>query len=244
MIEIIKYFILPSNLIILFFILGCIFFVGIRKKRIAIYFYISAVVFYIIFGCGTISYWLLGNLEYQYPALNSLDDSDRIDTIVVLSGYAEADYKIPISSSVNSSSAYRIIEAIRIFRNYPKAKIIISGSGDIPNIIKQLAVSIGLNPNNIGVENQSTSTYESALNLQKELTERKIVLVTSAGHMPRAMAVFKKFGMNPTPAPTDYMSKKNYLAISYLPSPLHLMYSDLAVYEYLGLLWYRLSNRL
>jgi len=244
MIEIIKYFILPSNLIILFFILGCIFFVGIRKKRIGIYFYISAIVLYIIFGCGPISYWLLGNLEYQYPPLNSLDDSDQFDTIVVLSGHAETNYRVPISSAVNSSSAYRIIEAIRIFRNSPKAKIIISGSGDIPSIIKQLAVSIGLNPNNIGIENQSTSTYESALNLQKVLVERKIVLVTSAGHMPRAMAVFKKFGMNPIPAPTDYMSKKNYLAVSYLPSPLHLMYSDLAVYEYLGLLWYRLSNRL
>jgi hypothetical protein len=58
------------------------------------------------------------------------------------------------------------------------------------------------------------------------------------------MGVFKKQQMNPLPAPTDYMSRKNYMAISYLPSPLHLYYSDLAVHEYLGILWYKLTDRI
>jgi uncharacterized SAM-binding protein YcdF (DUF218 family) len=60
--------------------------------------------------------------------------------------------------------------------------------------------------------------------------------------MPRSVGVFRKQGLNPLPAPTDYMSRKNYMAISYLPSPLHLYYSDLAVHEYLGILWYKIRG--
>ena len=70
------------------------------------------------------------------------------------------------------------------------------------------------------------------------------ILVTSAGHMPRSMHVFKKAGLNPIPAPTHYLTRKNNLAISYLPSPLHLRYSDLAIHEYAAILWYHVKNRL
>jgi uncharacterized SAM-binding protein YcdF (DUF218 family) len=68
------------------------------------------------------------------------------------------------------------------------------------------------------------------------------LLVTSAGHIPRAMGVFRKLGMNPRAAPTYYLTRRNWLAVQYLPSPLHLQYSDLAVSEYAALFWYRLNG--
>jgi uncharacterized SAM-binding protein YcdF (DUF218 family) len=68
--------------------------------------------------------------------------------------------------------------------------------------------------------------------------------VTSAGHMRRAIGVFRKNGMNPIPAPTDYQLPGNARYASWTTSPIHLAASDLAVHEYIGLAWYRLTNRL
>jgi len=184
------------------------------------------------------------NLEYRYRPIEDLESMDRISNIVILSGYAENDLNLPLSSMVNSSSAFRIIEAKRILTKFPKAEIIISGKGDVPKIMKKLLDSLGNKSENFKIDNQSNSTYESSLYISNLQLTKKFVLVTSAGHMPRAMGVLKKMGMDPIPAPTDYMSRKNYMAISYLPSPLHLYYSDLAVHEYLGILWYKMTNRL
>ena len=242
--EIVKYLALPSNLIIICFMLGLLLVLVRKAKRLGFFLLTVAVLFYIIFGTGPVSYWLLGNLEYRYPPLRSFDRLDRVDAIVVLAGHGESDLNRPISSEVNSSSAFRIIETIRIFKHFPNAEILISGQGDVPEIMKRLAVSLGLPSNRITIENQSTNTYESAINVPTVLADKPFILVTSAGHMSRSMGVFQKLGMKPIPAPTDYMTRKNYLAISYLPSPIHLMYSDLAVHEYLGLVWYRLTNRL
>jgi uncharacterized SAM-binding protein YcdF (DUF218 family) len=110
--------------------------------------------------------------------------------------------------------------------------------------MKKLLVSLGIPESRIAVENQSSNTFESAVQVARILKGKRCILVTSAGHMPRAMGSFKKQGMNPIPAPTHFMSIKKFRWSHYLPSPLHLGYSDLAVHEYLGIIWYRLTNRI
>ena len=173
----------------------------------------------------------------------SINTTNIGQPIVVLAGHAEKDLNRPVSSYVNSPSAFRLIEAIRLLQKNPKSELIVSGYG-AAQVMKQLLVEVGIDMEKANIENQSTSTYESALFLKDKLLDRNFFLVTSAGHMPRAMGVFKKQQMNPIPAPTDYMSRKNYMAISYLPSPRHLMYSDLAIHEYLAIMWYKFTNRI
>jgi uncharacterized SAM-binding protein YcdF (DUF218 family) len=70
---------------------------------------------------------------------------------------------------------------------------------------------------------------------------RDFILVTSAGHMPRSLGAFGRAGMNPTPAPTDYLAKMDPLEGNFLPNLSNLMRADLAVHEYLGMLWYGLK---
>ncbi|MEF9426571.1 MAG: YdcF family protein [Candidatus Mariimomonas ferrooxydans] len=242
--DIIKYVILPSNLIILLFLSGAILFLVKKARKFSSYLLIIAVVIYLFFASGPVSFWLLGNLEYQYPYLKDSESIKEVEYIVVLTAYAEADHLLPLSSRVNDSSAFRLIEAVRIFKKIPHSGIIISGSKDISGIMKELLIAMGINENKIIIENNSNNTFESAKNLQPLINHKPIVLVTSAGHMPRSMKVFKKLGMNPIPAPTNYFTRKNYLAINYLPSPLHLKYSDLAIQEYGALLYYSVMNQI
>lgn len=68
-----------------------------------------------------------------------------------------------------------------------------------------------------------------------------LVLVTSAAHMPRAIRNFQAVGLNPIPAPTQYLTGRGSRSslLSWLPSSSALEKSELALHEYLGLLAWR-----
>ena len=68
------------------------------------------------------------------------------------------------------------------------------------------------------------------------------MLVTSAYHMPRAMEIFKEEGMNPIPAPTQFLTKRySYRTKYFLPSVVNLIHSDIALHEYMGMTWLKLQ---
>ena len=58
--------------------------------------------------------------------------------------------------------------------------------------------------------------------------------------MPRAMALFQNAGMDPLPAPIEYMVTSRPGYENWIPSSGSLHLSERAIYEYLGLLWFRL----
>lgn len=244
MYSFINYLLAPSNVIILLFVAGCVLFFAKRLRKAARYLLYGAVVFYLVFATGPVSFWLLGKLEYKYPYLKDTTALRDVEYIVVLAAYADDDQNLPLSSRVNGSAAFRLMEAVKIHREIPESKIIISGSERVAGVMKEVLVSLGMNETFILTDNGASNTSGSAQNVRKMVGEKRVVLVTSAGHMPRSMMVFRKAGMEPIPAPTDYLTFKNYMAISYLPSPLHLQNSDLAVHEYVGILWYRLRGRI
>jgi uncharacterized SAM-binding protein YcdF (DUF218 family) len=244
MFEMIKTFFIPSNLILILSLGGIILLLSGKKKRFAIGLISAALILYLFWGTGFISLWFLGNLENRYPSLKAVDGLRDMNEIVVLSGYAETDPALSPSSEVNVASAFRLLETRRIFNFLPGANVLITGGGDVPTIMGNLLVSLGVPQSRITIEDQSSNTFENAVQVQKLLKDKKFILVTSAGHMPRAMGVFKKLGMNPIPAPTNFMSIKKCQFSHLLPSPLHLSYSDLAVHEYMGIAWYRLTGRL
>ena len=236
--TIVKYLVLPSSAVtigaIASFLLACI-----RPTRLwSVSAGIVALATYAIFGAGPVSFFLLGSLEYQIPPA-TISERKEVYTIAVLCGYAEHDLDHPLSSRANSASAFRLLEALSLFRAAPNSTVIISGTGEVAMIMRDVLVSSGISAEQIRVDIDSNSTFESAKNLAPILGGRPFLLVTSAGHMPRAIGAFRKAGTIPLPVPTHYLTRRNFLATQYVPSPLHLVYSDLAVSEYAALLWYR-----
>ena len=243
MIPFIKYILLPSNLIS-FFIFFTLLFWMLRLRKIALYSSVIAMLIYAIFGSGPVSQALLSNLEYRYPAFENSDQNQLISTIIVLTGHAESKPNTPWSSAVNPSSAYRLMEANAIYRLQPKRNVIISGFGEVPKIMAKVLQDMGVPIERIGIDALSDSTYESAVNLKQKLGSEPFILVTSAGHMPRAMAVFTSQGLHPVPAPTEFLTQQNIFATQYSPTAHHLVNADLAVHEHIALIWYRLTNQI
>lgn len=244
MLQFLGHILLPSNLIILFLIVGVILVITRKRRRAGwIMFALSATI-YVIFGTGIISTWLLGSLENRYTSLASTEGLQDVKRIVILAGYGERHAGLPPSSEVNFASAYRLMEGLRFVQLLPDANILVSGGGAVPGIMKGLMVSMGLSEQRISIDNHSNNTHESAENVKKLTGGEMFILITSAGHMPRAMGAFVKAGMNPVPAPTNFMSVRERRFMDYLPSPRHLVYADLAVHEYLGMVWYRLTGKM
>jgi len=95
------------------------------------------------------------------------------------------------------------------------------------------------------IEDRSTTTAENAslsfAILQPEGRTR-IALVTSAWHIPRARVAFGKTGFDVIAAPTAYTSRRNPNVTDWLPSAEGLYVTRVALWEFLGMAWYRLSG--
>jgi len=240
----IKALVVPSNLAFLCLVVGIsmLNFERFRGLAKALLVFGGSVI--LLFSTGTVAALLLGPLEYQYPFVRNANDHPEVKKIVVLTGYAANYPLVPLSSKVNSASAFRILETLRLYRQCQNCEIIISGNMPTTTRMKDLLMTLGVPPDQIREDSTSAHTYISAQTLRRWIDDEAFYLVTSAGHMPRAIGVFEKQGMQPIPAPTDYLLPKDALKAGVHLSPQHLYWCNLAIREYLGISWYKLTGKI
>jgi uncharacterized SAM-binding protein YcdF (DUF218 family) len=126
-----------------------------------------------------------------------------------------------------------------------------SESADMAQILEVL----GVPPTAILQDPTSLNTYQNAVNVQQILEEReldRILLVTSAMHMPRSLAIFQHLGIDAIPAPTDFLVTQQELdepnsswqgtLLGLLPDSERLDMTTRALKEYLGTVIYRLRG--
>jgi uncharacterized SAM-binding protein YcdF (DUF218 family) len=96
------------------------------------------------------------------------------------------------------------------------------------------------------LSDQAKDTEEEARLIQTRVGKDPLILVTSASHMPRAVALFKKRGMNPIPAPAAHLVKARSGIIpgDFFPSAEGPLKAQLFVHEYLGILWSKSRDRI
>ena len=93
-------------------------------------------------------------------------------------------------------------------------------------------------------ESRSRNTWENALYsyeiLAKE-NKKKIILVTHAMHMKRAILSFEAAGFEVIPAPLSFNNKKGLFSLSsFIPSAGAMSKINRSLHEVLGIIWYRL----
>jgi uncharacterized SAM-binding protein YcdF (DUF218 family) len=213
--SIIQYTMTPSGIIALCFVLSFPFMVvgkRIGKYLLLIGMLLIGIIVYFAFATSPVSMALLGRLENRYSPLLDTKGVGGAQTIVLLTGAAWHDPQVPSTSQVGETTACRLAEAVRLFHLIPGAKLMVSGGsldfkrGDKPvsEIVGDMANSMGIPRERILLETQSTTTYENCVEVQKILGDKPFILVTSASHLPRAIAVFEKLGVSPIPAPADF----------------------------------------
>ncbi len=173
----------------------------------------------------------------------------NINYIYVLGGGHHTDAKLPITSQVSETSVIRLTEGIRLYHQLDqKAKIIVSGYHGLHDLTehavmqKKLAISLGVNEEDIILYLGTKDTQEEAKAGKKLLTNEAFILVTSASHMTRALNFFTNEGLHPIPAPTNHLSSITHPEYTNFFSSYALMKSRIVFHEVLGLVWQKLKN--
>ncbi|MBW2062166.1 MAG: YdcF family protein [Deltaproteobacteria bacterium] len=188
---------------------------------------------------------LLTPLEYRYPPLTSLERHFDVKWIVVLGAGHKNDPRIPFTAKLDRPCTVRLTEAIRLHNLLPDTKLILSEGGAVgqvpgARIMADLALALGVDREDIVLEPLSRDTEDQARLIKKLIKNDRLILVTSASHMPRSMALFKKTGLRPIPAPTDHLVKKDPRGRDfgeYFPNAEGILKARTAFHEYMGLIW-------
>jgi len=229
--------IMPLSVILLLLLIAIIFYRLKPKLSFSALLIASALLFLSTFP--PLSDTLMAPLENNYPAFSK--QKKPVDYIVILGAAHTTVDSLPATSQLKSSSLERLVEAVRIYRLHPEAQVITSGfaGGDVSSNaekVKQAAILLGIPKHKIITENFPQDTEEEAQLIAPRVINKTVVLVTSANHLPRAMAYFEKYGVKAIPAPASPWVKEsstkqwNY----YLPSAKKLQQTTTVWYETLG----------
>lgn len=235
-------FLVPSGIVLVLFALGLVTALWWRTRRLTPWLLGASGVVLVVFSSGMTAAALMSPLEYQTPTLADPKQHPEARHIVVLTGWATDDPEMPLTGRLGTSTTYRVLLALELHRDRPDCDVIVTGDPVTAKVMGESLVKLGVPAAQLRLENASTTTAESAAHLPTFVGREKFFLVTSAGHMPRTLAVFAKAGLAPIPAPTDHQMPKDWRKAEIMPAPNLLAISDLAVHEYLGQLLYRMRD--
>ena len=232
----------PLIMIILLIIFGLIT----NSKKISL----IGVFILIVCSLPIVSGKLVAYLESDYQ-LSEPSNITSTDAIVVLSGMIRTinskdglDYEFGEASD-------RIFAGINLFKEKKAPKLILT-RGKLPwsvgipegEYLKEIAITNGISENNILLTENVENTDQEAKAIKKLLSKDKhrVLLVTSAYHMPRAQKVFEAAGINVVPFPVDFqkgLSKITFM--SFIPSANALSGTSFFVREMIGRVYYDLK---
>lgn len=230
-----------------------------KRPRTAALAIALALILLLFTSSGWVSRSLVQSLEWQNLPLTEIPTAEAI---VVLGGATKS--ALPPRPFVDLNEAGdRVIYAGQLYRQKKAPIIILSGGridwkGGGPSESEDMATiltSIGIPKEAIVQEPDSLNTYQNAVNVKKILNSggiRRVLLVTSAIHMPRSLLIFKHQGIDVIPAPTDFLVSQRELQeltstpkaalLNVLPDVDNLHLFTSALKEYVGILAYRLRG--
>ncbi|MDQ8188295.1 YdcF family protein, partial [Pelagicoccus sp. SDUM812002] len=214
-----------------------------KKRKLGGVFIVGGVAYLYFFSTTAFSTWLAVGIEKEY-GYAELSESPQADAILVLGG---GTLQNDIWIELNDSSD-RVFNAARLFKAGKAPRVIVTSGGGFSDRPHSQAMSsfleeLGVPRENIIEESQAENTYQHTVYLKPIFEERgitSVILVTSAWHMRRSMAVFESNidGIEITPFAVDSLNGKYNTLLDYLPTAEGLYKSTKILREYIGFLVY------
>ena len=214
----------------------------------------AALALLLVFGVLPVGHSMLHHLETRVVQPQTMPA--RVDGILVLGGAINTRASQATGQPQFNEGVERVLSTMALARRYPDAKIVFSGgSGLLTGRERTEAVdmkifldSMDFDSHNVFYEDQSRNTYENIHNsftLMKPPPGQVWVLVTSAFHMPRSLAIADKTGWIMVPYPVDYRSHGRYEILPRSFDVLDNLYaSHLSSREFIGSLAYSITGKL
>jgi uncharacterized SAM-binding protein YcdF (DUF218 family) len=231
------------------------------RQKLSRTFLFAAFLVLFISGNRWFSYSLAKSLEWQYlPSPTPV----TAPAIVVLGGGTEPNLPPRPATEVNSAGD-RMIHAADIYHQGAAPLLILSGGNvewmdSLENSpaadMRQIILKLGVPDSAMILQTKSQNTHEDAefsARILKDKGITKIILVTSAMHMPRSVALFEKQGLEVIPSPTDFTITEDGWTRTFspnletfltniLPNSSAMGLTTSVMKEYIGLVTYHLQG--
>ncbi len=206
-------------------------------------------------GVGT---WLVHPLETKFPPQPPLLAGAPLPTplagcefVAVLGGGHTTVQGWAANNQLSSSALSRIVEGVRLVRQLPQAHLIVSGPASADGgpsharLLAEVALSLGVEPGRIIEIDTARDTEAEAVAIREIAGDRPVALVTSAWHLPRAMALCWQQNVEAVACPSDYAARTDRpRAREFMSWNIGgLERSTKAIYELIGATWSRLRGR-
>jgi uncharacterized SAM-binding protein YcdF (DUF218 family) len=227
----------PSHLLAYTAVLGVV----LSRRPLGRRLLLAAAILVIVLGVLPTAWFVLSPLETRFLRP---EDPGRVDGIVVLAGEEPARLSGLHAQPVLNAS--RLTTFLILARRFPDARLVHSGDTAEPfgqsALAREILLGAGIAPERIVFEDRSRTTCDSpraTRELVKPEPTERWVLVTSAYHLPRAVACYRAAGWDVIPYPADYRRQKSpwYFGLTD-----NLGNFDDAAHEWIGLLYYRIRG--
>ena len=192
-------------------------------------------------GAGLLAFGLAHGLQQL-----DVHDASDIDAVVVLGGGVES---VTASNIVlghlTTSTMLRVLEGARVYKAAGMPLVIVSGGIANPKrelrpeseLMAAALAEAGVPGDRVLLDREAKTTHDHPRTVGPLLGAhhvRRFVLVTSATHMRRALAVFRKAGFDPIPSVSLARSENLDRLPWLLPNDDSLALSNQAVYDYVA----------
>ncbi|WP_244177413.1 YdcF family protein [Marinobacter vinifirmus] len=212
------------------------------RKRLAFWFGVLALIWLWFWSLPLASNWVRGYLEDQFPPM-AVHEVPQAEAIVVLGGGVSPAGHGDLYPNLESG-ADRVWHAARLFHASKAPLVLLTGGSDPEHsatseaeAMQRFMVDLGVPEQAILLEQQSRNTTQNAEHSAEILAEQginRILLITSAYHMPRAKGLFQAQGLEVIPVATDQEVLSRPLWRDLLPETSALDSSSRAIKEIVG----------
>jgi uncharacterized SAM-binding protein YcdF (DUF218 family) len=218
---------------------------------------VAALIIVWILGAPIVSAIGTGLLESRYPHFDGAAGA-RFDAVVVLGAGVAGRGSLRPSNQLSGPSMQRTVCGADLFAGGRAPRLVLSGGdatifGEGPKEaeeMRRLAIHLGVPEEAILLDDRSRTTYENAAGVKRVLGGGSVLLVTSATHMPRAVGLFRKQGLEVTPAPCIYRLQEwpgiwaNFDLFDFVPNLNALDGSTNTLTEIVGIITYWATGKM
>ena len=235
----------PLNFSLLLGLLALLL-LGLKRRRAALVFVLSSFAWLWTFSSAAMANFLMDYLEEPFTQ-TIMSVVPEAEAIVLLGGATRGDTQRAQVPDLNQR-ADRLVHAVALYKARKAPLVVVSGGSPVggrPEAaqMRDLLMLMGVPLRAMQLERESRTTRENARYAGELLRERgvqRILLVTSAFHMRRALPLFENEGLDVVPAPTDFqrLADSGFVP-GWLPGVGNLARSSEALHEIIGYWFYR-----
>jgi uncharacterized SAM-binding protein YcdF (DUF218 family) len=220
--KFVSFWLMPFPLCMTLLIAGVVLLLWTRRKRLGRGLIVVATLLLMLFSNKFFSHALVRPLETRYAAIPELPAGAPLPpelaacrfVVVLGSGNGNAP-GLSATNQMSVAALARIVEAVRVLRVLPSARLILSGPGDPARperpthaeMLARAAESLGIERRRMIFIVDVRDTEDESLAVKRLVGAEPFAVVTSAWHMPRSIALFRHAGLAPLPCPADFTAR-------------------------------------